>query len=174
MTYYDEDGNIFTDYSEQNIDNNTDIVSDDAQTDIPTNEIIEEEKAENTENDDFFKDVIKMLIQNKNDDLAEDDTNSENVHDSNSEEVPELAPDPRNDSSEEVSSGNVIDYTNYFGDIISRQDNIIENQEYLIAVSDDNNINSPLESQSATNILLMVVIVILLTNILVKFIRGLF
>lgn len=176
MTYVDEDGNFVTDYSIP--ETNSDIITDDS-VDNSGSEDIQENQAEEIQdnsNDDFFKDVIKMLIQDKTTDSENDDDleNDDVEHGGSSGEVPELVPDPRNELQEDVTSGNAIDYSGLLGDIISRQDAVIENQEYLIAVSDDNNINSTLESQTATNVLLMVVIVILLVNILVKFVRGLF
>lgn len=173
MTYVDEDGDVIIDYSNENNDS-TNIPSDDIQNVSPDTQETEIPQEENKEDDDFFKDVIKMLIQDKTDNESIED-DKENESEDSSESVPELVPDPTNDTVEnDVSSGNAIDYSGLLGDIISRQDNIIENQEYIIAVSDDNKINSTLESQSATNVLLMIVIVILLVDLLVHFIRGLF
>lgn len=172
MTYVDEDGNYITDYSETSEDIITDTNNNDS-SGVDAAQEIQETEIQDTEDKDFFKDVIKMLIQDKTSDSPDDleTTDSEQT----SDVVPESAPDPQNElDDEEVSSGNAIDYSGLLGEIIAKQDNMIENQEYLIAVSDDNKINSTLESQSATNVLLMIVIVILLVDLLVHFIRGLF
>lgn len=172
MTYVDEDGNYITDYSEQSEDIITDSNNSDT-ADVDATQEIQENEIQDSEDKDFFKDVIKMLIQDKNSDSPDDleTTDKEKISDVD----PESSPDPQNELDEEdVSSGNAIDYSGLLGDIIAKEDNMIENQEYLIAISDDNKINSTLESQSATNVLLMIVIVILLVDLLVHFIRGLF
>lgn len=172
MTYVDEDGNYITDYSEQSEDIITDSNNSDT-ADVDATQEIQENEIQDSEDKDFFKDVIKMLIQDKNSDSPDDleTTDKEKISDVD----PESSPDPQNELDEEdVSSGNAIDYSGLLGDIIAKEDNMIENQEYLIAISEDNKINSTLESQSATNVLLMVVIVILLVDLLVHFIRGLF
>lgn len=172
MTYVDEDGNYITDYSEQSEDIITDSNNSDT-ADVDATQEIQENEIQDSEDKDFFKDVIKMLIQDKNSDSPDDleTTDKEKISDVD----PESSPDPQNELDEEdVSSGNAIDYSGLLGDIIAKEDNMIENQDYLIAISEDNKINSTLESQSATNVLLMVVIVILLVDLLVHFIRGLF
>lgn len=172
MTYVDEDGNYFTDYSEQSEDVISDTNNSDT-SDVDNTQEIQETEIQDSEDKDFFKDVIKMLIQDKTSDSLDDLETTDTIQTSDVD--PESAPDPQNELDVgEVSSGNAIDYSGLLGDIIAKEDNMIENQEYLIAVSDDNKINSTLESQSATNVLLMVVIVILLVDLLVHFIRGLF
>lgn len=173
MTYVDEDGNLITDYSEQSediiTDNNTDVDT----SGVDAAQEIQETEIQDSEDKDFFKDIIKMLIQDKSSDSQSDLETEDSEQPSNV--APDENPDQQNDViEEEVSSGNTIDYSGLLGDIIAKEDNLIENQEYLIAVSDDNKINSTLESQSATNVLLMIVIVILLVDLLVHFIRGLF
>ena len=138
--------------------------------------IIDDASKEGT-NDDFLKEVVKFFMNensNKNEDEVPDTTLEEHDKEKRENEETKVIKD-KEEIVKSVSSGNAdIDYTGLLGDIVGNQQTIIDNQQYLISVSDDNNINSALNSQSCTNVLLMIVIVILLADILVHFIRGLF
>lgn len=140
---------------------------------------------------DILSEIVKDKLKNEEvvsldpDVSIENDTSisdNENVEKSDSDEV--LENDKRevdknvnqNDSENSIRSVETIenDYSPILGDILHALDIVSGNQETMIEAASQNSMNSGLESQSATNVLLIVIIVILLFDIVVHFIGRLF
>ena len=182
QVYYDESGDMIV----EEIPQEEVPVPTSSDPTIPTednldvkeeNQNIIDDAAKEGTNDDFLKEVVKFFMnENSNKDVDIQPDTSLEEHDKEKKENGEEVSNLNNQENEKsVSSGNAdIDYSGLLGDIVGNQQTIIDNQQYLISVNDDNNINSGLNTQSCTNVLLMIIIVILLTDILVHFIRGLF
>ena len=182
QVYYDESGDIVVEEIPQEevpvpIPSDPTLPTEDNLDVKEENQNIIDDAAKEGTNDDFLKEVVKFFM-NENSNKLEDevpDTTLEEHDKEKKENDDATIEEDKEENVKSVTSGNAdIDYTGLLGDIVGNQQTIIDNQQYLISVNDDNNINSALNSQSCTNVLLMIVIVILLTDILVHFIRGLF
>lgn len=153
-----------------------------ASNDIGEEKVIEDDPVPEKDIIEILSDIVKEKMESNPDPeqvVSENEKNDLEIvengdlnNDINEDNKESFTVNSYNDSRSVETVQN--DYSSVLGDILHALDNISGSQAIIIDAASQNTMNSGLNSQSATNVLLIVIILILLVDITVHFVRGIF